>query len=161
MDIKTTQIRTPQTAENKPGPPATMPHVVIVGGGFAGLTAAKKLEKQPVRITMIDRTNYHLFQPMLYQVATTALAPTDIASPLRGLLRRENTDFLMAEVTGVDTQQQLVWMKDDQSVHYDYLILATGANTNLGHDYMMDLDTEPAQRTLADALDFLQRHSRP
>lgn len=130
MDIKTTQTRTPQTAENKPGPPATVPHVVIVGGGFAGLTAAKKLEKQPVRITMIDRTNYHLFQPMLYQVATTALAPTDIASPLRGLLRRENTDFLMAEVTGVDTQQQLVWMKDDQSVHYDYLILATGANTN-------------------------------
>jgi NADH:ubiquinone reductase (H+-translocating) len=77
----TTQTRMQQTPENRPEPQTTVPHVVIVGGGFGGLAAAKKLAKQPVHVTVIDRTNYHLFQPMLYQVATTGLAAGDVASP--------------------------------------------------------------------------------
>src|SRR5512135_3057185 len=126
MDMQTTQTSMPQTAEKRPVPLASVPHVVIVGGGFGGLTAAKKLAEQPVKVTVIDRTNYHLFQPMLYQVATTGLAPGDVATPIRDVLRgQENANVLMAEVTGVDTQQQLVLLGNAPPVHYDYLILAT------------------------------------
>jgi NADH:ubiquinone reductase (H+-translocating) len=126
-----TQTRMQPTLENRPGPQTSVSEVVIVGGGFGGLAAAKKLARRPVHVTVIDRTNYHLFQPMLYQVATTALMPADIAAPLRDILRRQkNTDIVMAEVTGVDTEQQLVLMGDNPPVHYDYLILATGASTN-------------------------------
>src|SRR5437660_8092726 len=101
-----------ENRQNTPGTAPTVPHVVIVGGGFGGLTAAKKLGKQPVRVTLIDRNNYHLFQPMLYQVATSGLAPADIAAPIRDTLHKhkKNTMVLLEEVTGVDRQQQLVFM---------------------------------------------------
>jgi len=114
---------------------STVPHVVIVGGGFGGLTAAKKLGKHPVRVTLIDRNNYHLFQPMLYQVSTSGLAPADIAAPIRDTLHKQkNTTVLLEEVTGVDTHQQLVFMQNLPPLHYDYLILATGASSNyFGH----------------------------
>src|SRR5205085_6817529 len=99
---------TPPTNGHKDIKPDTVPHVVIVGGGFGGLTAAKKLGKQPVQVTLIDRSNYHLFQPMLYQVSTSGLAPADIAAPIRDTLHKhkKNTRVLMEEVTGLYTQQQ-------------------------------------------------------
>src|SRR2546425_8545950 len=90
---------TPPTNGHKDIKPATVPHVVIVGGGFGGLTAAKKLGKHPVRVTLIDRNNYHLFQPMLYQVSTSGLAPADIAAPIRDTLHKQkNTTVLLEEI---------------------------------------------------------------
>src|SRR5262245_16811670 len=85
------------------------PHVIIVGGGFGGLAAARALRNAPVRVTLIDRTNHHLFQPLLYQVATSVLAPSQIGSPLRGILRgQKNTTVILGEVTGVDKEQRYV-----------------------------------------------------
>jgi NADH dehydrogenase len=152
MDTKPTQTRIPQPADNRPEPPLTVPHVVIVGGGFGGLAAARKLAKQPVRVTVIDRNNYHLFQPMLYQVASSALSPADIASPIRDILsHQQNTTVLMAEVTGVETEQQRVLLKNNTSVHYDYLILATGAGNNyFGHPDWANI--APGMKTLDDAV---------
>lgn len=148
---------TPHTNEHKQSTPTTVPHVVIVGGGFGGLSAAKKLGKQPVQVTLIDRSNYHLFQPMLYQVSTSGLAPADIAAPIRDTLHKhkKNTRVLMEEVTGVDTQQQLVFMQNQPPIHYDYLILATGASTN----YLAHPEWEsrsPGMKTLADGLEVQQ-----
>lgn len=151
MARRTTQTRTPQTSEYRADPLTTVPHVVIAGGGFGGLAAAKKLAKLPVKVTVIDRTNYHLFQPMLYQVATLALMPADITSPLRSLLRHKNTNILMAEITGVDTQHALVLMGNNTSIHYDYLILATGANSNyFGHPEWENI--APGMKSLNDAM---------
>ena len=115
--------------------PAVMPRVVIVGAGFGGLQAARALRSVPVHVTVIDRTNHHLFQPLLYQVATTVLPPNDITAPIREVLRKQqNTEVLMAEVTGVDVQEQRVLMHS-RSVPYDYLILATGAHESyFGHN---------------------------
>jgi len=112
-----------------------MPRVVIVGAGFGGLQAAKALRNVPVQVTVIDRTNHHLFQPLLYQVATTVLPPNDITAPIREVLRKQqNTEVLMAEVIGVDVQEQRVLMHG-RSVPYDYLILATGAHESyFGHN---------------------------
>lgn len=141
-----------QAIESKPGTPPPVPHVVIIGGGFGGLTAAKKLAGRPVKVTLIDRMNHHLFQPMLYQVATTALAPGDIATPLRDALHHQrNTTVLMGEVTGVDTQRQLVLLEKYIAIHYDYLILATGASNNyFGHPEWANL--APGMKTLEDAI---------
>src|SRR4051794_40962454 len=87
------------------------PHVVIIGGGFGGLRAAKALKDAPVRVTVIDRNNHHLFQPLLYWVATAGLSPADISSPIRRVLRgQKNTSVLMAEVTGVDLEKQRIIM---------------------------------------------------
>ena len=115
--------------------PAVMPRVVIVGAGFGGLQAARALRNVPIHVTVIDRTNHHLFQPLLYQVATTVLSPNDITAPIREVLRKQqNTEVLMAEVTGVDVQEQRVLMHS-RSVPYDYLILATGAHESyFGHN---------------------------
>jgi NADH dehydrogenase len=115
-------------------PTATPPRVVIVGAGFGGLQAAKALRNAPVQVTVIDRQNHHLFQPLLYWVATAGLSPADISSPIRSILKRQkNTEVLMAEVTGVDLEHQRVIMQD-RSIPYDYLILATGAKDNyFGH----------------------------
>ena len=115
--------------------PAVMPRVVIVGAGFGGLQAARALRNVLVHVTVIDRTNHHLFQPLLYQVATTVLPPNDITAPIREVLRKQqNTEVLMAEVTGVDVQEQRVLMHG-RSVSYDYLILATGAHESyFGHN---------------------------
>jgi NADH dehydrogenase len=109
---------------------ATLPQVVIVGAGFGGLEAARKLAKAPVRITLIDRNNYHLFQPLLYQVAIAGLSPAQIAHPVRAILRRQrNLSFLMGNVTGVDFSARQVIL-DQGSLDYDYLILAAGGRTN-------------------------------
>src|SRR5215212_9382808 len=107
--------------------PNTRPNVVIVGGGFGGIEAAKALARAPVHVTLIDRQNYHCFQPLLYQVATAALSPADIAWPIRHILRRQqNATVFMAEVTGIDLASQRVQITRDP-IAYDYLVLATGA----------------------------------
>lgn len=113
----------------------TMPHVVIIGAGFGGLQVALDLADAPVRVTVVDRTNHHLFQPLLYQVATGTISPAEISAPVRHILRRQkHTNVIMAEVTNVDTERQLVWM-DEQSLHYDYLVVAAGSHENyFGHD---------------------------
>src|SRR5436305_13732645 len=110
------------------------PQVVIVGAGFGGLEAAKKLACEKVRVTVIDRTNYHLFQPLLYQVATAALSPADIAAPVRSVLSKcKNVEVILAEVKSVDVEAKKV-RTQDQIFAYDYLILATGArHSYFGH----------------------------
>jgi NADH dehydrogenase len=114
---------------------AQLPHVVIVGGGFGGLNAAHALAKAPVRITLIDQRNYHLFRPLLYQVAAGVLSADEIAVPLRSILSRHgNVDVLMDEVTGVDTARHVVLLKGGL-MSYDFLVLATGISNNyFGHD---------------------------
>src|SRR3954467_12825346 len=112
--------------------PESSPTVVIVGGGFGGLAAAKAFKDTPAQIILIDRTNHHLFQPLLYQVATSVLTPSQIGSPIRGILRKQkNTTVLLGEVTGVDQVEKCVFCKnaDRENVQlpYDYLVLATGA----------------------------------
>ena len=111
------------------------PRVVIVGGGFGGLSTAKGLADAPFDITLIDRNNHHLFQPLLYQVATAALSPADIASPIRGILRgQRNTKIMLAEVSGVDAVRKEV-IADGKRLAYDYLVIATGArHAYFGHD---------------------------
>src|SRR5580700_644464 len=109
--------------------------VVIVGGGFGGLYAAKRLGHLPVSLTLIDRRNFHLFQPLLYQVATGALSPGEIASPLRSVLsRNRNTEVVLGEVRDLDIANRLVILADS-TVPYDALIVATGASHSyFGHD---------------------------
>jgi len=116
--------------------PDQKPHVVIVGAGFAGIYAAKTLGRAPVRVTVVDRHNHHLFQPMLYQVATAALAPSDIASPIRSILRRNaNIEVLLGEVVSIKPNERVVLIDDESSLHYDYLIVGIGAlNTYFGHN---------------------------
>jgi NADH dehydrogenase len=132
------------------------PVVVIVGGGFAGLSAARALRKAPARVLVIDRTNHHLFQPLLYQVAMSVLSPAQIAAPIRELLRKQrNTTVLMGEVVGVDKEKQFVYVnspdRERVPIHYDYLILATGGT----HSYFGHPEFEqfaPGLKTLADAV---------
>src|SRR5215475_11738037 len=132
-----------------------LPHVVIVGGGFAGLAAARALRNAPVRVTLIDRSNHHLFQPLLYQVATATLASGDIAAPIRHLLRKQrNVTVAMAEVTGVDVVNRRVLVdylgQTDAPFEYDYLILATGASHSyFGHNEFAPF--APGLKSLADA----------
>jgi NADH dehydrogenase len=134
-----------------------VPHVVILGGGFAGLYAAKNLADAPVRVTVVDRRNHHLFQPMLYQVATAALNPSDIASPIRSVLRKQkNTEVLMAEATAVETDQRRVRFSDGGCLTYDYLIVATGAHHSyFGHEEWETL--APGLKSLEDALEIRRR----
>lgn len=107
-----------------------LPHVVIIGGGFGGLSAAKALANAPVRVTLIDRTNHHLFQPLLYQVAMAGLSPADIATPIRSILsKQKNIRVLLAEATGVNLPERKVRLRDGE-LDYDYLILAAGARTS-------------------------------
>src|SRR6476660_9232315 len=112
------------------------PKVVIVGGGFGGLSAAKKLSGSPVDVTLIDRKNHHTFQPLLYQVATSALSPGEIASPLRHILNgARNVEVVMDEVLGLDAETRRVLLKHGPELQYDYLIVATGArHSYFGHD---------------------------
>lgn len=112
------------------------PRVVILGAGFAGLTAAKALASAPVRVTMIDRMNYHLFQPLLYQVATATLSPADIATPIRSTLRDQaNTEVLLGNVLSINRDARHVSLDDGRRVPYDHLIVATGArHAYFGHD---------------------------
>src|SRR6516164_4025133 len=114
--------------------------VVIVGGGFGGLAAAKALRNSPVEVILLDRTNHHLFQPLLYQVAISVLTPGQIASPIRAILRKQrNTTVILGEVTGVDKDRQCVFVnsadREGVPVPYDYLILATGVtHSYFGHN---------------------------
>lgn len=132
------------------------PTIVIVGGGFGGIAAAKSLRDAPVHIVLIDRANHHLFQPLLYQVATSALAPNQIASPIRDILRAQpNTTVVMAEVTGVDIEHKCVFAsgadREHVSISYDYLILATGAtHSYFGRDEFAE--HAPGLKTIADAV---------
>src|SRR5271154_5344824 len=108
--------------------PMSRPRVVIIGAGFAGLSAAKALANAPVDVVVIDRHNYHLFQPLLYQVATAGLSPADIAAPIRSQFRDDpNVRVIMATVTGVDTANRSVRM-GQQTTPYDHLVIATGAS---------------------------------
>ena len=134
----------------------SLPEVVIVGGGFAGLYAARRLRNAPVRVTLIDQRNFHLFQPLLYQVATGGLSPSDIASPLRRILRRQkNARVLMGEMTGLDVGQRRVIL-DNGWVAYDYLIVATGAqNDYFGRDEWRP--RAPGLKTIEDATEIRAR----
>jgi NADH:quinone reductase (non-electrogenic) len=127
------------------------PHVVIVGSGFGGLEAARTLAHVPVRVTVLDRSNHHLFQPLLYQVATASLSPADIASPIRRVLsRHSNTQVLLGAVKAIDTARNVVLLDDDE-VTFDYLILAAGAShAYFGHPEWAAL--APGLKTLDDAL---------
>ena len=132
------------------------PQVIIVGPGFGGLEAAKKLACKDVSLTVIDRTNYHLFQPLLYQVATAALSPADIAAPVRAILSKcKNVEVILAEVEAVDVETRKVKTKD-QIFQYDYLILATGAR----HSYFGHNEWErvaPGLKSLEDAVELRRR----
>jgi NADH dehydrogenase len=133
------------------------PHVLILGGGFAGIYAARSLRRAPVRVTVVDRRNHHLFQPMLYQVATAALNPSDIASPIRSILRRAaNTEVLLAEVHSIDVDRRQVTFSDATTISYDYLLVATGArHSYFGHDEWEQL--APGLKSLEDALAIRRR----
>jgi NADH dehydrogenase len=130
--------------------------VVIIGGGFGGLYAARALARAPVRVTVLDRRNHHVFQPLLYQVATAALSPGDIASPIRFILRRQkNTEVLLEEVLSVDTANRRVILTD-RALPYDFLIVAAGAtHAYFGHDDWEPL--APGLKTLEDALVIRRR----
>jgi NADH:quinone reductase (non-electrogenic) len=134
-----------------------VPHVVILGGGFAGLYAARGLRRAAVRVTLIDRRNHHLFQPMLYQVATAALNPSDIAAPIRSVLRNQgNAEVMLAEVSAVDVSRRTVSLTDGGELSYDYLIVATGAH----HSYFGHKEWEPLApglKSLEDAVEIRQR----
>jgi NADH:ubiquinone reductase (H+-translocating) len=132
------------------------PHVVIIGGGFGGLRAARGLSRHPVRITLLDRRNHHLFQPLLYQVATAGLSPGDIAAPIRWILRgQKNVQVLLGEVLDIDLAAKVVKLAD-ASVPYDYLVIATGAT----HSYFGRDEWEPfapGLKTIEDAIEMRRR----
>lgn len=130
---------------------SAIPRVVIVGAGFGGIEAARALRNAPVEVTIVDRRNFHLFQPLLYQVATAALSPGDIAWPIRSVFRRQrNARVLLAEVTGVDTAARQLRVAGGAAVPYDYLVLATGAmHSYFGHDEWSD--AAPGLKSVDDA----------
>src|SRR3954454_1805560 len=133
-----------------------MKRIVIIGGGFGGLYAAKTLAKANANITLVDRRNYHLFQPLLYQVATAALNPSDIAAPIRAVLRKQkNVSVIMGEATGIDLDRRIVQLADGE-LAYDILVIATGAT----HSYFGHPEWEanaPGLKTIEDALEIRRR----
>ncbi len=133
------------------------PHVLIIGGGFGGLYAARALKRTPVCVTLIDRRNHHLFQPMLYQVATAALNPSDIAAPIRSVLRNQpNAEVLLGEVESIEPARRRVVLTDGADFTYDYLIVATGArHSYFGHDEWELF--APGLKSIEDALTIRQR----
>ena len=135
----------------------TGPQVVVVGGGFGGLEAAKTLGGAPARVTLVDRRNHHLFQPLLYQVATAVLSPADIAQPIRAVLRdRANVEVVLGEVTSVDANDKQVVLSDGSRLPYDYLILAAGAShAYFGHDEWEPY--APGLKSLEEATDIRRR----
>ncbi len=149
ITLSTTRGRVATTPEKKP-------HVVIIGAGFGGLNAAQAFKDAPVNVTVIDRNNHHLFQPLLYQVATAVLSPADISAPIRHILRKQkNTVVVLAEVTGIDTERQLV-VTTDRVIPYDYLIVATGASHSyFGHDEWAPY--APGLKSIVDATTIRRR----
>jgi NADH dehydrogenase len=149
----------PQTPvpQSENAPPAARPRVLIIGGGFAGLNAARGLAHLPVDVTLIDRSNHYTFQPLLYQVALAVLSPADIAQPIRTILRSQtNTVVLMDEVVAIDTSARLVTCASGATLPYDYLILATGAaHSYFGHDDWAPL--APGLKTVEDATEIRRR----
>ena len=135
----------------------TRPHVVIVGGGFGGLAGAKVFRDEAVRVTLLDRRNHHLFQPLLYQVATATLSPGDIASPIRWVFRRQrNLRVLLGEAANIDPGARRITLTDGASLDYDYLILATGASHSyFGHEEWAPY--APGLKTLEDAIEIRTR----
>jgi NADH dehydrogenase len=134
-----------------------MPRVLIIGGGFGGLYAARRFRREPVDVTIVDRRNHHLFQPLLYQVAMAALSPGDIASPIRWILRKQrNVEVLMGEVTRIDPARRVVGLADGAELSYDYLIVAAGST----HAYFGHAEWQasaPGLKTLEDALEIRKR----
>ncbi|HXT19002.1 MAG TPA: NAD(P)/FAD-dependent oxidoreductase [Gemmatimonadaceae bacterium] len=138
-------------------PNPTRPRVIIIGGGFGGLYAARQLKHAPVDVTVIDRTNHHVFQPLLYQVATAMLSPADIAAPIRWLLRNQaNTEVLLGDVTAVDPAAHAIATGDSKKYNYDYLIIAAGArHSYFGHDDWERL--APGLKSIDDATELRRR----
>jgi len=134
----------------------TMPRVLIVGAGFGGLQAARRLARYPVRITLVDQRNYHTFQPLLYQVATAGISPGEIAAPVRQILRsKDNIEVLMGEVLGFDLEKRIAKLADLE-ISYDYLIVAAGAShAYFGHDEWEPM--APGLKTIEDALEIRRR----
>ena len=134
-----------------------MNRILIIGGGFGGLTVAKYLENTGFRITLVDKTNYHLFQPLLYQVAMAALSPGDIAVPIRSVFRgKKNVEVLMEEAVSVDKEKKRVYFNNNDSIEYDYLVLAVGSK----HSYFGKNEWEknaPGLKTLGDALNIREK----
>jgi len=134
-----------------------MPHIVIIGGGFAGLYTARGLKDVPAEITVLDRHNYHLFQPLLYQVATAGLNPSDIAAPIRAILRRQqNIHVILGEAESIDVAQKHVLLTDGATLPYDFLVVATGAT----HSYFSHPEWEqfaPGLKSIDDALEIRRR----
>ena len=145
-----------QTALERVGGAPRIPHVVIVGGGFGGLQAARRLKRAAVQVTVVDRRNHHLFQPLLYQVASAVLSPGDIAEPIRGVLRKQkNCSVLLAEVGGVDLKGKRV-LCGERWLEFDYLVLAAGVKTSyFGHEDWAAV--APGLKTLNDALEIRRR----
>jgi len=145
-----------QILGEQPIEPDKRPHVVIVGGGFGGLQAARKLRAKPLRITLVDRRNHHLFQPLLYQVATAALSPSNIAVPIRPMFRRfQNVNILLSEVQEVVPERRYLRLGDGE-LPYDYLILAAGSRTAyFGHDEWAK--DAPGLKSLEDAIEIRKR----
>ncbi|MET0753831.1 MAG: NAD(P)/FAD-dependent oxidoreductase [Pyrinomonadaceae bacterium] len=133
------------------------PKVVIIGGGFGGLQAAKELGNEEVEVTLIDRKNHHTFQPLLYQVATAVLSPGEIASPIRRILHRyKNIEVILGEVVGFDTRKQIIRLADASEISFDYLIVAAGArHSYFGHDEWEN--SAPGLKTVEDALEIRRR----
>jgi len=135
----------------------TQPHIVIIGGGFGGLYAAQHLKHAPAQISLLDRRNFHLFQPLLYQVATGGLSPANISAPLRAILKaQKNTSVLLAEVVDIDPKTRTLSFSDGESLNYDYLIVATGAS----HNYFGNAHWEkhaPGLKTIEDATEIRRR----
>src|SRR5579862_9113400 len=134
----------------------TKARVVIIGGGFGGLNAARRLAHAPVQVTLIDRRNHHTFQPLLYQVATAGISPGEIAAPIRWILRSDkNVEVIMDEVVGFDLARKVVQLPDLE-VPFDYLIVAAGAqHSYFGHDEWEPL--APGLKTVEDALEIRRR----
>src|SRR5262245_31076657 len=133
-----------------------VPRVVIVGGGFGGLYTARHMARVPVRVTLLDRRNFHLFQPLLYQVAVGGLSPANIAAPLRAVLKRQqNTEVLLGEVVDIDVPSRRVVLNDG-TVDYDSLVLATGSRHHyFGHDEWEQF--APGLKTVEDATEIRRR----
>ncbi|HUE96662.1 MAG TPA: NAD(P)/FAD-dependent oxidoreductase, partial [Longimicrobiaceae bacterium] len=133
------------------------PRVVIIGGGFGGLNAARELADEPVEVTLVDRRNHHLFQPLLYQVATAALSPADIASPIRGILhRQDDTEVVMGEVAKIDLDRREAILADGYRLPYDYLVVATGAiDQYFGHPEWAE--HAPGLKSIDDAVEIRRR----